>query len=171
MKAEKHPVPKGHPVKKDVVRATHEQESLLARPVVRVKVSKTCEDFCALHSFHAWREQDLTPSFNWLIDFNPNWGIPPAGKLAVIELVTATVLVPKGEWARLRMYTSLGQAASNLDLVLTRQGQVASGQDVLVATHTIRAYSDGLIQFNVNRDNAQTEGHAFICISGYLVEM
>lgn len=171
MKTEKQPVPKGPPVKKDVVRATHEPEARLARPVVRAKVLKSCEDFCALHSFHAWRDQHLTPSFNWLIDFNPNWGIPPAGKLAVIELVTATVLVPQGEWARLRMFTSLGQAASNLDLVLTRQGQIASGQDALVATHTIRAYSDGTIEFNVNRDNAQTEGDAFICISGYLVDM
>jgi len=72
MKPEKHPVPKGHPVKKDVVRATREQEALLARPVVRAKVPKSCDDFCALHSFHAWRDQDLTPSFNWLIDFNPN---------------------------------------------------------------------------------------------------
>jgi len=171
MKPEKHPVPKGHPVKKDVVRATPEQEALLARPVVRAKVPKSCDDFCALHSFHAWRQENLTPAVNFMIDFNPNWGIPPAGKLAVIELVTAQILVPKGEWARLRMYTSLGQAPSNLDLVLTRQGQIASGQDVLVATHTLRAYSDGLIEFNVNRDNGQTEGTALICISGYLVDM
>jgi hypothetical protein len=102
------------------------------------------------------------------IDFNPDWGIPPTGKRAVIELVTATILVPKGEKARLRLFTSLGTAASNLDFVLIEQG-VVGGQDVLIATHAIRAYSDSLIEFNVNRDNATTKGHAFICISGYLV--
>jgi hypothetical protein len=112
---------------------------------------------------------ELPPSFNVGINFNPDWGIPPSGKRAVIELVTATISVPQGEKARLRLFTSLGSAASNFDFVLTQQGQVG-GQDVLVGTHAIRAYSDSLIEFNVNRDNATTKGHAFICISGYLVD-
>src|SRR5579885_1450454 len=75
-----------------------------------------------------------------------------------------------GEWARLRMSTSIGFSASNLDLVLTPQGQVG-GQQIFVATHFVRVYSDQLIPFSVNRDNAQTEGHAFICISGYLIDI
>ena len=129
---------------------------------------KTCEDCRAFAAFHAWREQPLTPSFNWCIDFTAEVNIP-AGKRAVIELVTATITVPAGEKARLRLFTSLGMAPSNLDLTLTPQGTVL-GKDELVATHTIRAYSDELIEFNVNRDNAQTEGNAFICISGYIVD-
>jgi len=55
---------------------------------------------------------ELTPSFNWIVSF-ADYGIPPAGKRAVIELVTAQILVPQGEWARLRMYTSLGTLPSN----------------------------------------------------------
>lgn len=58
------------------------------------------------------------------------------------------------------MYTSLGVAPSNLDFFLTPQGQV-SGREMLVATHSVRVYSDHLIEFNVNRDNAQTEGRRF----------
>jgi transposase len=87
----------------------------------------------------------------------------------VIELVTATINVPQGEFARLRMFTSLGSAPSNLDLTLTPQGQFG-GQQILMCTHNVRVYSDSLIEFNVNRDNAQTSGNAFICISGYLVD-
>jgi hypothetical protein len=68
------------------------------------------------------------------------------------------------------MYTSLGSTPSNLDLVLTPQGQVG-GRQILVATHTVRVYSDHLIEFNVNRDNAQTEGDTFICISGFLIDV
>jgi hypothetical protein len=94
----------------------------------------------------------------------------PAGKRAVIGLVTATIIVPTGEWARLRVGTSLGSVPSNLDLFLTPQGQVG-GRQVLIATHTLRVYSDNLIGFNVNRDNAQTEGDPFICISGYLIDV
>jgi hypothetical protein len=90
-----------------------------------------------------------------------------SGKRAVIELVTVQILVPQGEWARLRMYTSLGSIASNIDLFLTPQG-VVSGRAIFVVTHSIRAYSDGPIEFDINRDNAVTEGHALICISGYV---
>ena len=136
------------------------------RPVVRARV-ESCDDCCATMAFHAWRDQHMTPSFNWFIDFGGS-GIPPAGKRAVIELVTATVTVPQGEMARLRMLTSLGSMPSNFDLFLTPQGVVA-GNQLLVATHAIRAYSDSLIEFSVNRDNAQTEGDALVCISGYIV--
>jgi len=132
-------------------------------------VAKRCEDCRAGSAFHAWHEQHLTPSFNWEIDFTSDVAIP-SGKRAVIELVTATVSVPAGERARLRMYTSLGMAPSNLDLVMTSQGTV-DGVERLVATHALRAYSDQLIAFDVNRDNAQTEGDAFICISGYLTDV
>jgi hypothetical protein len=86
----------------------------------------------------------------------------------VIELVTASVNVPQGESARLRMFTSLGTTPSNLDLFLTPQGVGSDGNSIFVATHNIRVYSDNLILFNVNRDNAQTNGYALICISGYI---
>ena len=146
-----------------------QQAASAATAIVRTHVTRRCEDCRVENAFHAWRDQHLTPSFNWSIDFS-TWGIPPAGKRAVIELVTATISVPSGEWARLRMYTSLGSAPSNLDLILTPQGQVG-GRQILIATHTVRVYSDQLIEFNVNRDNAQTEGDAFICISGFLIDM
>jgi hypothetical protein len=144
------------------------QDEPASRAVVRRRVTLEC-DCRALGAFHAWREEPLPPSFNVIIDFNPAWGIPPSGKRAVIELRTATIHVPSGEFARLRMYTSLGSAASNLDLTLTPQGQVA-GQQILMCTHAVRVYSDSLIEFDVNRDNPQTTGSAFICISGYLID-
>lgn len=146
-----------------------QQVASVATPVVRTHVARRCEDCRVENAFHAWRDQHLTPSFNWLIDF-ANWCIPPAGKRAVIELITATISVPSKEWARLRMHTSLGSTPSNLDLALTPQGQVG-GRQILVATHAVRVYSDHLIEFNVNRDNAQTEGDAFICISGFLIDV
>jgi hypothetical protein len=80
-----------------------------------------------------------------------------------------TIVVPQGEFARLRLFTSLGFYASNLDFVLTPQGLVG-GQQILECTHLVCVYSDSLIEFNVNRDNAQTTGNAFICISGYLID-
>jgi hypothetical protein len=89
--------------------------------VERTHAQPGCEDCRSRTAFHLWRDQTLTPSFNWEIDFTSLINIP-AGKRAVIELVTATVQVPAGEWARLRMYTSLGSAPSNLDLFLTPQG-------------------------------------------------
>ena len=154
---------------RESLQGVSQQAALVAQPMIRRHVPRRCRDCRVENAFHAWRDQHLTPSFNSLISFS-NWGIPPAGKRAVIELVTATISVPSGEWARLRMFTSLGFTPSNLDFVLTPQGQV-SGHQVLVATHAVRVYSDQLIEFNLNRDNAQTEGNAFICISGYMIDV
>jgi len=150
------------------VRPTARRGVAVTRAVVRRKAAPEC-DCRALNAFHAWRDEPLPPSWNVLVNFNPAWGIPPPGKRAVIELVTATINVPSGEFARLRMFTSLESAASNLDLTLTPQGQVA-GQRILMCTHAVRVYSDSQIEFDVNRDNAQTTGSALICISGYLVD-
>lgn len=144
------------------------EQGMLARSIVRTRVHQPCEDCRATSAFQAWHSQDLTPSFNVGISFG-DYGIPPAGKRAVIELVTAEIRVPVGEWARLRMYTSLGSQPSNIDLFLTFQGNVG-GEAVYIATHSIRAYSDRLIEFNINRDNATTSGYALICISGYLAD-
>jgi hypothetical protein len=138
----------------------------LPSSAVRTTTPQKCDDCRAATAFHAWHDVELTPSFNTLVSF-ADYRIPPAGKRVVIELVTAQVSVPAGEWARLRMYTSLGTTPSNIDLFLTPQGTV-SGQTIYVATHSIRAYSDGLIEFDISRDNARTSGHALICISGYL---
>lgn len=150
-----------------IKKETPQPETVLTRSLVKTQTATFCDDCRSLSAFQAWHDEDLPPSFNVEIDF-ADWKIIPAGKHAVIELVAASVYVPKGEWARLRMFTSLGTVPSNLDLFLTPQGVASNGDSVFVATHNIRAYSDNLIAFNLNRDNAQTSGHALICISGYI---
>jgi hypothetical protein len=139
----------------------HETRTRLPGRAVAPKAPAAC-DCRARNAFQQFRDQDLPPAFNVGFTFT----IPPKTR-AVIEFVTASVLVPAGEMARLRLFTGLGTSPSNLDLVLTPQG-VVNGQQILVATHRVRAYADSLLQFNVNRDNATTSGHALICISGYL---
>ena len=168
MEAKKRPVAEPSPIR-ETVQGASAQDAMASRPLVKIHLPHRCEECRVENAFHAWRSQHLTPSFNWLIDFTATVNIP-AGKRAVVELVTTTISVPSRERARLRMYTSLGFAPSNLDFHLTPQGQVG-GQEILVATHSVRVYSDHSIQFNVNRDNAQTEGDAFICISGYLIDV
>ena len=137
-----------------------------ARSKLKVPTAAVCDDCKATTAFQAWRSFTLTPSFNVGVDF-ASWHIVPAGKRATIELITAEIRVPSGEQARLRLFTSLGSASSNLDLFLTFQGNVGPSS-VYTATHSLRAYSDGSIQFNVNRDNATTQGEGLICISGYI---
>jgi hypothetical protein len=141
----------------------------IARPgsALRSTAKGRCDDCRAETAFQAWHSIDMTPSYNWEVTFD-DWNIVPPGKRAVIELVTAQIIVPAGEWARLRMYTSLGSIPSNLDLFLTFQGNV-DGNAVYDATHSIRAYTDHDIDFDINRDNATTSGSALICISGYVV--
>ena len=70
----------------------------------------------------------------------------------------------------LRLFTSLGHAASNLDLVLTPQGEFL-GLQRLVATHSLRVYSDRLIEFSVSRNDSETAGEALVGISGYFVDV
>ena len=151
---------------RDSIQTPRAQAGPLPQSVVRTTALHRCEDCRATTAFHAWNTVELAPSFNTFVSF-ANYGIPPAGKRAVIELVTGQIIVPAGESARLRMYTSLGASASNIDLFLTSQGNV-SGQAIYVVTHSIRAYSDGPIEFDINRDNGVTTGYALICISGYL---
>jgi hypothetical protein len=141
-------------------------EAVHPRSAVRTTAAGTCDDCRATTAFQAWHSLDLTPSFNWLVSF-ADWHIVPKGKRAVIELVTAQIIVPAGEWARLRMYTSLGTVPANLDLFLTFQGSVG-GNSIYDATHSLRAYTDSDIEFDINRDNATTSGSALICISGYI---
>ncbi|MBZ5725741.1 MAG: hypothetical protein LAP87_12170 [Acidobacteriia bacterium] len=146
------------------------KRTLLAQHPTRLKISGkrtataqiTACDCRARNAFHEWRDGALPPSFN--MEFN--FSIPAKSRL-VIEFVTASILVPAGEMARLRMFTGLGSSPSNLDLALTPQG-IVGGQQILVATHCARAYADSLLAFNVNRDNAVTTGSALICVSGYL---
>jgi hypothetical protein len=153
---------------RNTVRTARAQPRPVTRSAVRTTAPGACDDCRAVSAFQAWHDLELTPSSNWEVSF-ADYGIPPAGKIAVIELVTAQIIVPEGEWARLSMFTSLGTQASNLDLFLTFQGNV-SGQSIYDATHSIRAYSDGTIEFDINRDNAETSGYALICISGYLAD-
>jgi hypothetical protein len=134
--------------------------------VVRATTMGTCDDCRATTAFQAWHSVALPPSFNVNVSFD-DWKIVPSGKRAVIELVTAQITVPEGEWARLRMYTSLGSVPSNLDMFLTFQGNVG-GNAIYDATHSLRAYSDNEIEFDINRDNSNTTGSAMICISGYI---
>ncbi len=168
MKTKRSRVAEPSPIRK-TVEMPQQEAAMVSTPYIKTQVAQRCEECRVGNAFHAWRDQHLSRSFNTFIDFTGTVNIPP-GKRAVIELVTATISVPGGERARLRMYTSLGFAASNLDFVLTSQGQV-NGRELFVATHSVRVYSDRLIEFDVNRDNAQTEGDAFICISGYLIDM
>ncbi len=168
MKIKKNPIVESAPIQ-EAVEGTGKQAPMDAMPPVKARVARRCEDCRVENAFHAWRSQHLTPSFNWNIDFTGIVNIP-AGKRAVIELVTATIQVPTGERARLRLYTSLGFASSNLDFTLTPQGEVG-GRETLIGTHSVRVYSDHHIAFNVNRDNAQTEGDALICISGHLIDV
>jgi len=130
---------------------------------VRAAPPAPCKDPCVMSAFQEWHDAKLTPSFNFELSFTV-----PSGTRLVIEFVTAWIQVPIGEAARLRMYTGLGTSPSNLDLVVTPQG-IAGGQQVYVATHHLRAYSDGFLAFNINRDNAVTPGYALICVSGHLV--
>jgi hypothetical protein len=146
---------------------TSAPQRTLPGAAVRTATTTECEDCRATTAFQAWHDLVLTPSFNVEVNF-ADWKIIPKGKRAVIELVTATIIVPEGEWVRLRFGTSLGTVPSNLDLFVTFQGNVF-GNAVYVATHSLRAYSDNDIGFNINRDNATTEGSALICISGYIV--
>ena len=121
-------------------------------------------DTCAADAFLQWQDALLDPSFNIEITFEP-----PQNQRLVIEFVTATIEVPAGESARLRMFTGFSNGqAGNFDLALTPQG-IANGSSVYVGTHMTRAYTDGFLAFNVNRDNATTSGYALICVSGYLV--
>jgi len=121
-------------------------------------------DTCAADAYLQWHEAQLTPSFNYEIGFTT-----PPGQRLVIEFVTATIEVPAGESARLRMFTGFSNGqAGNFDLALTPQG-TRGGQSIYVCTHQVRAYTDGFLAFNVNRDNATTSGDALICVSGYLV--
>ena len=119
-------------------------------------------DACATNAYLEWHAADLSPAFNYEIGFNP-----PSGQRLVVEFVTATVELPAGESARLRMFTgfSSGQVG-NFDLALVPQG-IVGGASTWIATHVVRAYTDGFLQFNVNRDNPHTTGHALICVSGY----
>jgi hypothetical protein len=121
-------------------------------------------DRCAGDAFLQWQEAQLDPSFNVEVTFDP-----PPGQRLVVEFVTATVEVPAGESARLRMFTGFSDGqAGNFDLALAPQG-IVNGQSVYVATHLVRAYTDNFLAFNINRDNASTPGSALICVSGYLV--
>jgi hypothetical protein len=121
-------------------------------------------DACAAEAFLQWHDAQLQPSFNVEVTFDP-----PQGQRLVVEFVTATVEVPEGESARLRMFTGFSDGqAGNFDLTLTSQG-IVNGQSIYVTTHLVRAYTDGFLAFNVNRDNDITPGYALICVSGYVV--
>jgi hypothetical protein len=121
-------------------------------------------DKCAGDAFLQWQEAPLEPSLNVEITFDP-----PPDKRLVVEFVTATIEVPAGESARLRMFTGFSNGqAGNFDLALESQG-IVNGQSIYVATHMVRAYTDNFLAFNVNRDNASTAGSALICISGYVI--
>jgi hypothetical protein len=150
---------------RDAVRTQIPKEAA-QRSTLRTTAKGDCEDCRATTAFQAWHSVDLQPSFNVMVSF-ADWNIVPKGKRAVIELATAQIIVPSGEWARLRMYTSLGSVPSNIDLFVTFQGNVG-GDAIYVATHSLRVYTDNDIDFNINRDNATTTGSALICISGYI---
>jgi len=119
-------------------------------------------DCRARNAFHQFLVKSLTSNLSVGFSFTI-----PANTRVVIELVTARIIVPPGELARLRLVTGLGSTASNLDLTVTPQG-VVGGKQILVATHSIRAYADSILDCVVTRDTASNVGTATVCISGYL---
>ena len=139
------------------------KRKVMAHKLKPPKGAPECKEPCVMSAFQGWQDANLTPSWNYMLSFPV-----PAGKRLVIELVSSLIQVPAGETARLRMYTGLPMGPSNLDLVVTPQG-VVSGQSVYVATHYLRSYTDGFLEFNINRDNPFTSGYALICVSGHLV--
>ncbi|MBV8829819.1 MAG: hypothetical protein JO108_11395 [Acidobacteriaceae bacterium] len=143
------------------VAATYRER--IAVPAAAAPVPQPCVDACASYSFVETRSVPLPPAYNVGVSFSI-----PAGKQAVIQFVTATVQVPAGEWARLRLYTSIGSSPGNFDLVLTPQGS-PGGQSTYVATHSLKLFTDNLLEFNINRDNGTTSGQAVICVGGYLL--
>ena len=135
---------------------------------VRSPRAERCEDCRAGHAFHASMSVSYPPQTGGgLIDF-VGWNLPPPGKIAVIELVTARI-ISDGESAGLRLFAALGNFNSNIDFVLTPQGQV-NGQQIWVATHAVRICTDKMLTFNVYRAGTQTKGHALVCVSGYLAD-
>ena len=92
MNTQQHAIVETTPVR-EVVGETSQHAALLSRPVVRdtMPLLQQCEDCRALTAFQAWRDTDVGPAFNTSIHFRP-WGIPPAGKRAVMALVTATIV-------------------------------------------------------------------------------
>lgn len=135
----------------------------ITEKVYQQPAKQPCTNPCASNSFVEWREINLTPSFNYELNF----GVP-AGKQAVIELITATIEVPIGEWVRIRFYTSIGSAPGNFDLTVVPQGNV-NGQTIFIATHPLKVYTDSLLAVNINRDNDTTSAYALVCIGGYLL--
>ena len=146
----------------DKTRATI-RERIPHEKAFRPKYYELCKNPCASNSFVEWQDETLPPSLNYEFNFTV-----PDGRQAVIELITATVIVPVGEWARLRLFTSIGTSPGNFDLTLKPQGAV-DGQTIYVATHPLKVYTDSLLAINVNRDNATTSGYALISIGGYLL--
>ena len=70
-----------------------------------------CADWCALSAWHNWASIHKRAGWN-------HGGLAffvPKRKILVIELVTAEIVVPFGEAARLRMNTTLGTRPLNLD--------------------------------------------------------
>src|SRR5262245_1982353 len=74
----------------------------MAASAVRAAAPQACDDCRAETAFQAWHSFDLPAAFNMLVNFG-DWNLIPKGKRAVIELVTAQILVPAKEWIRLRM--------------------------------------------------------------------
>jgi hypothetical protein len=139
------------------------KRKVAAHKLIKPKGAPECREPCVMSAFQQWEDASLTPAWNYMFSFTV-----PAGKRLVIELVTAMIQVPAGENARLRMYTALPMGPSNLDLFVTPQG-VVNGLSTYVATHYLRSYTDGFLEFNINRDNPFTPGYALICVSGHLV--
>lgn len=137
------------------------------RDRLTVRALRGRDDYEVENAFHSWRSQRLGGAPESVIDFR---GSIPAGKRALVTLVSAIVDVPTGGKARLHMHTRRGFVPADLELVFTGRGRAAGGGDVLFATHAVHAHSDGVVQFGVTREDGAAEGDAFICISGFLID-
>src|SRR5438445_9203891 len=68
MAARKKAIPKSAPVR-ETLEAHGQQAAMPERTYLKTHVAQQCKDCRVDNAFHAWRDQHLTPSFNWSIDF------------------------------------------------------------------------------------------------------
>jgi len=88
---------------------------------------------------------------------------PPAGKRAVIETVTVSVITAPGATAAL---AEINGDSTPYVLTLTRQGTFL-GQEFYRGTFPIRFYARGHVLGTVDRDPVTNSASGFFSISGY----
>lgn len=125
-----------------------------------------CKDPTAFSAFVMWRSNPTSEAVGSIVDFAEELALAKAER-AVVEHVSARVSVPKGTHVRFRMFTSLGYSAGNIDLIAAYQGCI-HGKDVHVVSHSMRAYTDRMLQVVCEADDAGASEDLLVCVSGYI---